>query len=214
MLIAGILIMSLVVGAGSGILSQLTAKNIDLTYPETKSEGKLFAKSEMMNFDNVKYEVKGNTIILNKPGLFQNREIAFSEEQTCLIWIEPSCIEFNPTECLEMDVRKPINCSKLENQEDEKSACIKWDIPKDCIEFDDKLGVCNKYETELSCLKQSEPTCKTMSERICSNWSKITRDEFIQQAIKQEIEFVKGVQNQRANRNQVDLNATGKVLIK
>lgn len=214
LIVFGALICLAVLGiSAGGMLGGTTTSNINLTYPTEKGAG-TFTKTEMMDFNNVKYEVRGNTIILNKKDLFQNREITFSETQTCLDYNEPTCIEWNPQDCLEYETRKPIVCLKLENPEDEKSNCIEWEQPKDCIDWDAKTGTCLKYENELSCLKWSELTCKTMSERTCINWTKFTREDFIAQRIKQEIEFVKGIQIARANKTvqQVDIN--GKVVIK
>ena len=190
----------------------ITEKDIEITYPANKDVNNTFSKTEMLDFNDIKYEIKGNTIILNKEGLFQNREIVFSEEQTCLGYTEPTCTEYSVVECLEYETRQPIECSNWESEMQE--VCLEWTQPKDCIEFDSKTGVCSKYEAELACLRESEAKCLSMSERACNSWTETTRDEFIQARIKQEIEFVKGVQANRALRTQTSVEEMGKVIIK
>ena len=191
--------MSIVIGGGQ-LIQGLSAKNVELIYPEAKSPTESFTRTQMLDFNDVKYEVKGDIIVLNKKDLFQNREVLLIQEQTCLTWTEPICSIW--------EERKPINCLKRENPEDEKSACIEWEDYKavGCMEFDSKLGECLKWEKELECLDFNEITCKT--------WTTFTKNDFIKQAIQKEIEFVKGVQISRAERLLVDVNANGKIIIK
>jgi hypothetical protein len=234
MLIAGILLMGIVINGGETIINTLTIKDIDITYPTIKDDVSNYTKPQMMNFNDVKYEVRGNTIILNKKNLFQNREVPLIEEQTCTTWNAETCKEFSQAECLSWsepscvlwEERKPIQCLKIENPEMpfdlEKNPCLEWEQPKDCLEFDAKIGECLKWETEMPCLEYSKPECTEYSipqclswnPKTCSTWTKYTREDFIQMAIKKEIEMIKGIQIARANKVITDINATGKIQIK
>lgn len=226
------------IGAGGGeiILGTLTSKNVDITYPAIKDDVSTYTKPQMLDFNDVKYEVRGSTIILNKTNLFQNREVPLIEEQTCSTWNTETCKEYSPTECLSWgepscvlwEERKPIQCLKLENPEEpfnpEKNPCYEWEDFKamGCLEFDEKKGICNKWETEMpcieyskpECIEYSEPICLSYTQKTCANYTKYTREEFIQQAIKKEIESVKGIQIARANKITIQTDTNGKVVIK
>jgi hypothetical protein len=190
----------------------------------------------MLDFNNIKYEVKGDTIILNKKDLFQNREVALIQEQSCLTWNDAVCDKFSEPVCLTLgeptcklwEERKPINCLKLENPEErfdpEKNPCLEWEDWKavGCLEFDEKKGECLKWEKELSCLEfnpaecseWSKPECLNYLPKTCKTWTNYTKDDFVKQAIQKELEFVKGVQIQRANRTITQADTNGKILIK
>jgi hypothetical protein len=137
-LMFGVLVLLLGFSIAGGVIAVTTTKNVEITYPTTKSPTQPFTKLEMMDFNGISYEVRGNTIILNKKDLFQNREIVFSEEQVCLEWKDENCLK----------------------------------------------------------------------------WTNYTKEDFIQQRIKQEIEFVKSVQITRAGRTTRQVDTNGKVLIK
>jgi len=219
LLIAGILLMGVVIGGGGVIVNGLTSKNVELTYPATKSPTETFTKTQMLDFNDVKYEIKENTIILNKKNLFQNREVKLIEEQTCLDY-NRDCTEWSVAECLEYAPRPTIECLELQNPKQpldiEKNPCLKWEDWKrlGCLEFDEKKGECLKWEREADCLTWSEIKCLKFGEKYCVNWTKYTKDDFVQQAIKKEIEFVKGIQIARANRTPTDVNQSGKLVIK
>jgi hypothetical protein len=214
-LLIGVLLIAMVgAGIAGGALQTLTAsQDIAITYNPIKL-GDSFTPTEMKDFNNIKYEVKGNTIILNKKDVFQNHEITFSTDQNCLNYSNINCIKESEPVCLEMEVYPEPVCLKLENPEDEKSSCIDWEAPKGCIDFDSKIGVCMKWEKELSCLKWETPTCLEYSTPTCTKWTNYDLNYFVKQAIQKEIEFVKGVQIQRSIATIRPTDMNGKVLIK
>jgi hypothetical protein len=173
--------------------SKVTTADLDIQYPAEKGDNQ-YSKDDMLIFDGISYEVYGNKIILNKENVFQNREILFSLDQTCLEYSVPACTGY--------EIRAPIECKEM----GEKETCNIWVAPADCIEFDDKAGVCKKYDAELKCNSYGESTC--------SKYSTVDRNYIIQQAIKREIEFVKGVQDNRSNSFKDEKTDDGKVLIK
>jgi hypothetical protein len=197
-----------------------TARDVELTYPSDKYEGGL-TKTEMIDFNDVKYEVKGNQIILNKTGVFQNKVITFNTEQSCLEWIPQTCTNYIAPQCeiYEAIVRPEAECIKWEKPFEEVSDrevnnCIEWKIPEGCKEFDSKIGECLAWEKEAQCLEWSVEQCLEMSQVSCKTWTNYKKEDFISQAIKEEIDFVKKQQIIRTNTVPKDVNENGKVVIK
>lgn len=89
--------------AGGTIIGIITTKDIDLTYPAISLDGN-YTKTDMIDFDEIDYEVKGNTITLNKKDLFQNKRISFDEIQTCLEQVPEECLKWGTTkETIQID---------------------------------------------------------------------------------------------------------------
>lgn len=137
----GFLLIALVtVGlAGGELIEGFTkvTKDVSITYPTTKTETS-FSINDMVKYDDIRYEVKGNIIVLNKEGLFQNRTITMPD-----------------------------------------------------------LNYCASYDKN----------------DVCTNWALRDKDTVIQEAIKKEIEFVQGVQAERALRTTNIVEQDGKVII-
>jgi len=213
-------------GAGGVKDLNVSTKDVELVYEAIKSAGG-FSLDEMKDFNQIKYEVVGNKIILNKKGVFYNREVLLEEKQTCLDYNEPSCIKWGEEvkpECLRPEVRPEVVCLKRERLEEpvkiiydempKDNPCIEWEMPKDCVDWDAKLGLCYKYEKELQCFQWTETPCLEMSERKCVSETKFSRDDFIQMAIKKEIESVKGIIIERGNRTMTQVDTNGRLIIK
>jgi hypothetical protein len=173
LMVSFLLIAFVGIGISAGGLGLLTTANVEITYPTTKDNNSFFTKTEMIDFDGVTYEVKGNTIILNKKGLFNNREIPLIQEQNCLEYKE-SCKEY-------------------------EKICIKQN-------YKEEIAFCEKYEETKYCLFPLE--------KICIKWTAFTKTDFIKMAIQKELEFIKSVQNQRANKTITQVDTNGKVSIK
>ena len=194
--------------AGEGI-SQLMAKNIEITYSKDKSPTTL-TTADMIDFNGVNYEVKGNTITLNKQDVFNNRTITFTEEQTCLALKEPTCLKMLEPICSKFEPRPKSTCLKYA----ERDFCEEWEKIEGCKEFNPKEGTCTTWENKPKCLTWTKPICEKMNESTCSSWTNHPKEYFIKQAIQKEIEFVKSVQIEKAKMVVADTNAFGKVIIK
>ena len=179
----------------------------------------------MADFNGINYEVKGNTIILNKKNLFNEHEISFNTNQTCLNYSDINCIKQTDPICLDMEVRPDAVCLKYETDPTQieipangktpkDNPCIDWEAPKGCMDFDSKLGTCMKWEAELKCLKWETQTCLEYSTPTCTKWTNYDLNYFVKQAIQKEIEFIKAVQIQRNTTIIKSNDMNGKVLIK
>jgi hypothetical protein len=69
-----------------------------------------------------------------------------------------ACLDYNII-CVKMETYPDANCSTTDedfNYETQK--CIKYIAPKGCIDFDEKIGKCLKWDYELKCAKETK-TC-------------------------------------------------------
>ena len=137
-LVGVILISMLLIGVAGGIIIPiLTPTNIVIEYPVSDPNGNL-VKEDMDLFNGLQYEVFENHIVLNKPGVFKEKRIAFNPKQTCLEWTDINC----------------INYSIIDKNSLYESICLEYSISE-----------CNKW-TSFTKLELIESTIKIELERI------------------------------------------------
>ena len=120
LLIVGLLLIAMIGMNIAGGLIGIGIKpvNIELEYPSI-ALGNELSRTEMIQFDELDYVVKGNTIILNKENDFKNKEIKVSFKQ--------SCLNFVPSICKDINVPEPkTEYEFIECKDEILSVCLKW----------------------------------------------------------------------------------------
>ena len=209
-----IAIIGIGIAGGGEILKVTETKDLTINLTPTKTT-EISSGIAIKDLNEMKYKTycDGNncTITLDKNGLFNNRTISLKLDQNCLDWNARICLSYYPTYCVEMEQRPKIVCL-IEPKPDE--VCKEYALPLGCTDFDSKLGVCLKWDKELTCLKYNTPDCNKWSTPNCLNWTKWTKTEFVQMAIEKEIDFVSSVYARRKQASTKIDDMNGVVIVK
>jgi hypothetical protein len=220
-IVVGVILFGVLVIGGGEYGKVTEKKDIEIVFEPDKSP----SSALMKDFNGINYSVlcddnnKNCVLTLNKNNVFSNREVAFSLTQNCLDWNKSFCLSYSETTCLEMEVRPTVKCLKFGEQSPielppSELPCIEYEQPIGCTEFDTNIGVCNKWDKELSCLKWSTPDCNSWSTPTCLTWTKYSKEDFTKIAIAKELEFISGINVLRDSRNVPVNDFEGKIFVK